>query len=123
MPNSRIYAVGNHEFSRYCGFRKEKEHDAESVSMIQANVNYDISFSSHIVEGINFLSIDNSHYQFSQSQLEKLEAEITELQTLLGTEEVYTNATKLIEVQGKLAEKEKLLENAYERFEILDNIG
>ena len=76
MPNSCVYAVGNHEFSRYCGFRKEKEHDEETVSMIQSNVNYDISFSSHIVEGINFLSIDNSHYQFSQSQLEKLETEI-----------------------------------------------
>ena len=25
MPNSCVYAVGNHEFSRYCGFRKEKE--------------------------------------------------------------------------------------------------
>ena len=55
--------------------------------------------------------------------IEKLEADIAELQTLLGTEEVYTNAPKLIEVQAQLAEKEKLLETAYERFEILDNIG
>ena len=66
---------------------------------------------------------EEREYQALPETIEKLEAEITELQTLLGTEEVYTNATKLIEVQGKLAEKEKLLENAYERFEILDNIG
>ena len=66
---------------------------------------------------------EEREYQALPETIENLENEITELQTLLGTEEVYTNATKLIEVQGKLAEKEKLLENAYERFEILDNIG
>ncbi len=38
-------------------------------------------------------------------------------------EDVYTNPTKLIETQKILAEKEKLLEAAYERFEILDGIG
>lgn len=66
---------------------------------------------------------EEREYQALPETIENLENEITELQTFLGTEEVYTNATKLIEVQGKLAEKEKLLENAYERFEILDNIG
>ena len=52
-----------------------------------------------------------------------LEKEITALQTALGTEEVYTNANRLVEIQRDLAEKEKQLEVAYERFEILDGIG
>ena len=76
MPNSCIYAVGNHEFSRYCGSQKEVEHDAETVNAMQSAVNYDIGFSSHIIEGVNFIAIDNVVYQFNQSQLEKLEAEI-----------------------------------------------
>ena len=76
MPNSRIYAVGNHEFSRYCGSQKEVEHDAETVDAMQSAVSYDIGFSSHVIGGVNFLAIDNVTYQFTQSQLEKLEAEI-----------------------------------------------
>ena len=76
MPNSRIYAVGNHEFSRYCGSAPEVEHDAETVNAMQSAMNYDLSFSSHVIEGVNFLAIDNVTYQFTQAQLEKLEAEI-----------------------------------------------
>lgn len=76
MPNSRIYAVGNHEFSRYCGSQKEVEHDAETVDAMQSAISYDIGFSSHVINGVNFLAIDNVTYQFNQSQLEKLEAEI-----------------------------------------------
>ena len=63
---------------------------------------------------------EEREYQALPDLIDKLEKEITELQTALGTEEVYTNATKLIEIQAQLAEKEKQLETAYERFEILD---
>ena len=76
LPNSRIYAVGNHEFSRYCGSQPEIEHDAETVNAMQSAMNYDLGFSSHVIEGVNFLAIDNVTYQFTQAQLEKLEAEI-----------------------------------------------
>lgn len=66
---------------------------------------------------------EEREYQRLPETIEKLEQEIAGLQELLGKEEVYTNPTKLIETQKNLSEKEKLLEAAYERFEILDGIG
>ena len=66
---------------------------------------------------------EEREYEALPATIEKLESEIEELQTQLGTEEVYTNPAKLIATQNALAEKEKLLETAYERFEILDGIG
>lgn len=66
---------------------------------------------------------EEREYQSLPETIEMLESEISELQTALGTEAVYTNAEKLIEIQAELAEKEKLLESAYERFETLDAIG
>lgn len=66
---------------------------------------------------------EEREYQALPETIEKLEQEIACLQEQLGTEAVYTNPTKLIETQKKLAEKEKILETAYERFEILDGIG
>lgn len=66
---------------------------------------------------------EEREYQGLPETIEKLEQEIAGLQEFLGKEEVYTNPTKLIETQKNLSEKEKLLEAAYERFEILDGIG
>ena len=66
---------------------------------------------------------EEREYQGLPETIEKLEQEIAGLQELLGKEEVYTTPTKLIETQKNLSEKEKLLEAAYERFEILDGIG
>ena len=66
---------------------------------------------------------EEREYQELPEKIEVLEKEITALQTALGTEEVYTNANRLVEIQRDLAEKEKQLEVAYERFEILDGIG
>ena len=66
---------------------------------------------------------EEREYQMLPETIEKLEQEIASLQELLGKEEVYTNPAKLIETQKILAEKESLLETAYERFEILDGIG
>lgn len=66
---------------------------------------------------------EEREYEALPETIEKLENEITELQTMLGDEAVYTNHVKLMETQGKLAEKEKLLEAAYTRFEELDAIG
>ncbi len=66
---------------------------------------------------------EEREYQTLPETIENLEREIAGLQEQLGTETVYTNPAKLIETQKILAEKEKLLEAAYERFEILDGIG
>ena len=56
-------------------------------------------------------------------KIEKLEKEIADFQTELSKPEVYTNATLIVELQKKIADDETLLEQAYERFEILDNLS
>ena len=56
-------------------------------------------------------------------KIEKLEKEIADYQLELSKPEVYTNATLIVELQKKIADDEALLEQAYERFEILDNLG
>ena len=116
--------VGNiHEnvggYSDYADAKKLREKEAEAIVTAAKQE----TAAARVKEKKKRSYKEEREYQALPETIEKLETEITELQTLLGTEEVYTNATKLIEVQGKLAEKEKLLENAYERFEILDNIG
>ena len=56
-------------------------------------------------------------------KIEKLEKEIADYQLELSKPEVYTNATLIVELQKKIADDEALLEQAYERFEALDNLG
>lgn len=66
---------------------------------------------------------EEREFQALPETIERLEGDIAALQEQLGTEAVYTNPARLIETQKALAEKESLLETAYERFEILDGIG
>ena len=56
-------------------------------------------------------------------KIEKLEKEIADFQTELSKPEVYTNAALIVELQKKISDDETLLEQAYERFEILDNLS
>ena len=71
-----IFAVGNHEFSRYVGSRREKEHTEEVCALIQSCIGYDISFASRQIGGLNIITVDNTQYQFSSGQVEQLKAEI-----------------------------------------------
>lgn len=71
-----VFAVGNHEFSYYVGSKKEREHNPQTCALIQSCFKYDIDFHSRVIGGLNILTIDNTQYQFSAKQLEKLKAEI-----------------------------------------------
>ena len=66
---------------------------------------------------------EEREYAALPEKIEKLEAEIAERQVELSKPEVYTNATRIVELQGEIAEREKALEKAYERFEVLDSLG
>lgn len=103
-------------YSDYAEAKKLRIKEAESVS---ANLKKETS-EKRVKEKKKRSYKEEREYQALPDLIDKLEKEITELQMALGTEEVYTNATKLIEIQAQLAEKEKQLETAYERFEILD---
>ncbi|SMG41486.1 ATP-binding cassette domain-containing protein [Fibrobacter sp. UWB13] len=66
---------------------------------------------------------EEREYAALPEKIEKLEKEIADYQLELSKPEVYTNATLIVELQKKIADDEALLEQAYERFEALDNLG
>ena len=66
---------------------------------------------------------EEREYASLPEKIEKLEKEIADFQLELSKPEVYTNATLIVELQKKIADDEALLEQAYERFEALDNLG
>lgn len=66
---------------------------------------------------------EEREYQALPEKIEKLEAEITNLQTELSKPEVFTNAPRIVELQKEISTRETELEKAYERFEELDSLG
>lgn len=66
---------------------------------------------------------EEREYAALPEKIEKLEKEIADYQLELSKPEVYTNATLIVELQKTIADDEALLEQAYERFEALDNLG
>ena len=66
---------------------------------------------------------EEREYAALPEKIETLEAEIAERQLELSKPEVYTNAARIVELQGEIGEREAALERAYERFEELDALG
>ena len=64
---------------------------------------------------------EEREYAALPDKIEKLEAEIAEFQAELSKPEVFTNATRIVELQKEIADREQELEKAYERYEILDS--
>ena len=64
---------------------------------------------------------EEREYAALPDKIEKLEAEIAEFQSELSKPEVFTNATRIVELQKEIADREQELEKAYERYEILDS--
>ena len=65
-------APGNHEF-----YHEWKKDDAfDSHKLLQAEYPFDISFRSSIINGINFVTLDNSSGNVSPEQAAKFEAEV-----------------------------------------------
>lgn len=96
--NDLFLAAGNHEFSQYVG---EAEEDADyrnqSLALVQAAFKNDIRFSSRVINGVNFVALDNSYYLIEEKQLECLKDEVEKglpivllLHTPLYEESLYT---------------------------------
>ena len=75
--NDLFMAAGNHEFSHYLGEAKE---DAAyrnlSLDMVQRSFRNNIRMASRIINGINFVALDNGYYLFEPEQLDFLKAEV-----------------------------------------------
>lgn len=68
--------AGNHEFSLYVGEAREDEaYRNQSLEKVQAAYTNDIRFCSRIINGVNFVALDNSYYLVEDRQLEALKKE------------------------------------------------
>lgn len=75
--NDCFMAAGNHEFSLYVG---EAYEDAayrnQSLDKVQAAFSNDIRMSSRVIDGLNFVALDNGYYKFEAEQLAFLKEQV-----------------------------------------------
>jgi 3',5'-cyclic AMP phosphodiesterase CpdA len=75
--NDLFMAAGNHEFSLYVGEAKEDAaYRNQSLAKVQAVYHNDIRSSSRVIEGVNFVALDNGYYQFDEGELAFLKNEV-----------------------------------------------
>ncbi len=75
--NDLFMAAGNHEFSLYLGEAKETaEYRNQSLSFVQSAFKNDIRMSSRIINGVNFVVLDNGYYFFEEEQFVFLRNEV-----------------------------------------------
>lgn len=72
-----LFVTGNHEFSQYVGEAKEDAaYREKSLAKVEKAFGGDVRFVSRIINGVNFVGIDDGYYQFDGWQLNKLKDEI-----------------------------------------------
>ena len=68
---------GNHEFSKYVGeAREDAAYKADSFERVSAHYPNDLTFASRIVNGVNFVAVDDVYYNLTESQLVCMEKEV-----------------------------------------------
>ena len=128
--NGQIFeAVGG--YSDYEANKKLRDKEAASAARIAAEKEAEKQSRSNSASVSNPVPAKKKKRSFNEEReynslmgkIEKLEKEIADFQQELTKPEVYTNASLIVELQKKISEDETLLEQAYERFEILDNLN
>lgn len=77
MEYDLFIAAGNHEFSLYVGEAKEDvAYRNQSINLVQGVFKNNIRMSTRIINGVNFVALDNGYYLFDKTQLEFLRCEI-----------------------------------------------
>ncbi len=70
-------ATGNHEFSLYVGEAKEDAaYRNQSLPAVQACFGNNIRMDSRVINGVNFVALDNGYYLFEPEQFEFLKGEV-----------------------------------------------
>ena len=70
-------SAGNHEFSQYVGEAKEDAaYKAASYARVQSAYPNDLTFASRVVNGVNFVALDDVYYNVTARQHELFKAEV-----------------------------------------------
>ena len=72
-----ICATGNHEFCHWVGDATEnQQYKWRMLSSVGKHFRCNMHFDSRVVNGVNFVTLDNGYYMFTEGQLEMLRAEV-----------------------------------------------
>lgn len=75
--NDCFMVAGNHEFSLYVGEAYEDaDYRNQSLAKVQASFKNDIRMSSRVIDGLNFVALDNGYYKFEAEQLAFLKEQV-----------------------------------------------
>ena len=70
-------AAGNHEYSKYVGEAREDEaYKNDSREAVQGAFPNDLTFASRVINGVNFVAVDDVYYNFTRNQLELMKKEM-----------------------------------------------
>ena len=70
-------SAGNHEYSKYVGEAKEDEaYKADSREAVQGAFPNDLTFASRVINGVDFVALDDVYYNFTERQHELMEEEM-----------------------------------------------
>lgn len=69
--------AGNHEFSLYVGEAWEDEaYRNQSLALVQSAHKNNIRMDSRVIDGVNFVALDNGYYLFDREQLDFLKTQV-----------------------------------------------
>ena len=75
-PTDTIYAAGNHDFCHCVGAAKEDyAYKWEQIRRSAPHLPNNLYFYSRLIDGVNFVTLDNSYYLMTDGQTELLRAE------------------------------------------------
>lgn len=72
-----VTAAGNHEYSQYVGEAKEDAaYKAQTYDMVQKAYPNDLTFASCVINGVNFVAVDDVYYNFTDHQRKLMKKEV-----------------------------------------------
>lgn len=71
-----IYAAGNHDFCHRVGDATEnKAYKMRNLALVAPHIKSNLNFDSRVINGINFVTLDDGYYMISDAQCEMLRFE------------------------------------------------
>lgn len=76
LPTDTIYAAGNHDFCHFVGKATEDyAYKWDRIKYSAPHLPNNLYFYSRVINGVNFVTLDDSYYLISDGQIEMLKAE------------------------------------------------
>ncbi len=75
--NNSFVSAGNHEYSQYVGeAREDAAYKAQSYRRIENSCPNNLTTASHVINGVNFVALDDVYYNFTKAQHKWMKQEV-----------------------------------------------